>query len=282
MRGFAHLCFLPFHASKSWEETFDYTDSVTQHTETKKYHEHHSAPKYFIGHFINLSDHKNYGIKATLSPTPPPPSHNIHSCLLEHPIYYDLTLQDYARKRQWTLKWVGWWGGDAGWMSSDPNSSVNDNRIKIDQEHESTSEREGKNFEQYVWFRTNRLKANEEAQKHIKKFMPKLEIDKEDLDSAHICLGDMEMVVEVEQEGEDNYKKLGDHDREDELHEEDDDLDEKEDICVASGIDLREQIEESVGEIEDEEQSDNDEMVLFSEKELEKICDRFANDALGT
>ncbi|CAG8480909.1 7680_t:CDS:2 [Diversispora eburnea] len=210
LHGFAHLCFLPSHDTQIWEENFEYNkDSKTTDTKLeskssletlitnnettnstinskgiseKNILSKNVSPKYFIGHFVNITTYKNYGIKATLSPTPPPPSHNIHNCLLEHPIYYDLTLQDYniPNNNKWTFKWVGWWNGDAGWMSSDPNCNVNG--------------------EQYIWFHTNRLKADQEAQKHIEKFFPKLlnEIDQDDLNNALICLGEMKVVIECE------------------------------------------------------------------------------------
>lgn len=243
LHGFAHLCFLPFHAAQIWEENFEYKEEprvtdlrslpetlITSNESTnsainsngigsngKNILSRNMSPKYFIGHFINLSTYKNYGIKATLSPSPPPPSHNVHNCLLEHPIYYDLTLQEYNTRNndRWTFKWVGWWNGDAGWMSSDPNCSVNGERRrdydsdddnkddeKVDKGKQKEFEIVSSDGEQYIWFNTNRFKADREAQNHIKKFFPKLinETDQDDLNDAHICLGEMKVVVEDKRE----------------------------------------------------------------------------------
>ncbi|CAG8502326.1 16093_t:CDS:1 [Acaulospora colombiana] len=281
MRGFAHLSFFPFDI-KSWEETFEYNHSEINHSlehHSDSQYTHYSSPKYFVGHFINLTDYKNYGIKATLSPTPPPPSHNFHSCLLEHPIYYDLTIQDYTTNRRWTLKWAGWWGGDAGWMSSDPNCSANGDKIMMDERHgENISTEQEKKLEQYIWFRTNRLKANEEAKKHIKKFFPRLEIDEDDLNSAHVCLGEMVIVVENEREIDEDCKGSCNHGGDDELREESEkEIGDEDEIGEADNISEEDQVEDFASGREDEEYySENEEMAIFSEEELEKICNRFS------
>ncbi|RHZ90236.1 hypothetical protein Glove_2g9 [Diversispora epigaea] len=284
LHGFAHLCFLPSHDTQVWEENFEYNkDSKTTDTivkvesssspetlmtsdETtnstinsngineKNILSKNTSPKYFIGHFINITNYKNYGIKATLSPIPPPPSHNIHNCLLEHPIYYDLTLQDYniPNNNKWTFKWVGWWNGDAGWMSSDPNCNVNgerrrdydsDDNNKDDNKTDKGKQKEfeivSSDGEQYIWFHTNRLKADQEAQKHIEKFFPKLlnEIDQDDLNNALICLGEMKVVMECEhdiQETDDNHdeEERGEEGIYEEVSEEDNNEDNNSEILI--------------------------------------------------
>ncbi|RIB09260.1 surface antigen-domain-containing protein [Gigaspora rosea] len=91
-------------------------------------------------------------------------------------------------------------GCDAGWMSSDPKCSVTGERVVSEQE--STSE------EQFIWFSTTLIKGNEEAQKHVKKYL-NMKIDEEEIDISHVCIGEMKLFVETDKVG-DEFESFND------------------------------------------------------------------------
>ncbi|CAG8593598.1 23433_t:CDS:1 [Dentiscutata erythropus] len=220
--GFAHLCFFPSsnsinceydHKSQS-NSTSNVSAENAQALESNSAENRsrrvkcsqnlssnsHEKPLYFKGHMIFEEMTMQFALRGIPSATAPPDAYD-HGCLLDKPVYYDVTIQDYDAKQKWEFKWVRWWGGDAGWMSSDPKCCVTGERVVVS-EQESASE------EQFIWFSTTLIKGNEEAQKHVKKYL-NMKIDEEEIDISHVCIGEMRLIVETEKV-EDEFESFDD------------------------------------------------------------------------
>ncbi|CAG8477879.1 14972_t:CDS:2, partial [Gigaspora rosea] len=126
------------------------------------------SPLYFKGHMIFENMTMHLALRGIPSATVPPDAYD-HGC-------------------------------DAGWMSSDPKCSVTGERVVSEQE--STSE------EQFIWFSTTLIKGNEEAQKHVKKYL-NMKIDEEEIDISHVCIGEMKLFVETDKVG-DEFESFND------------------------------------------------------------------------
>ncbi|CAG8666559.1 7605_t:CDS:1 [Gigaspora margarita] len=213
--GFAHLCFFPSSINCEYDNNSSNSTSIvpaenaqtlesnstenitcrvkcSQSLSPNSHEKTFLSPLYFKGHMIFEKMTMHFALRGIPSATAPPDAYD-HGCLLDKPIYYDVTVQDYDTKQKWEFKWVRWLGGDAGWMSSDPRCSVTGERVVSEQE--STSE------EQFIWFSTTLIKGNEEAQKHVKKYL-NMKIDEEEIDISHVCIGEMKLFVETDKVGD--------------------------------------------------------------------------------
>ncbi|CAG8527017.1 10908_t:CDS:1 [Scutellospora calospora] len=219
--GFAHLCFFPSQSLINCESgdkpsssstscsasvlstektqalknnpaensTCHVKCSQTQNLSSNSHENTLSSPLYFKGHMIFEKMSMHFALRGIPSTTAPPDVYDLHGCQLDKPIYYDVTVQEHDAKQKWEFKWVRWWGGDAGWMSSDPRCLVTGERFVPEQE--STSE------EQFIWFSTTLIKGNEEAQRHVKKYL-NIKSEEEEIDVSHVCIGEMKLIVETD------------------------------------------------------------------------------------
>ncbi|CAG8516586.1 1840_t:CDS:1 [Racocetra persica] len=223
--GFAHLCFFPSPSSINCEnnnkapsnstsnvaaentqtlennstENSSHRAKCSQNLSSNLHEKTPISPLYFKGHMIFEKMSVHFALRGIPSATAPPDTYD-HGCLHDKPIYYDVSVQDHDAKQEWEFKWVRWWGGDAGWMSSDPRCRVTGER--------TVSEQESAAEEQFIWFGTNLIKGNEEAQKHAKKYL-NMKVDEEEIDVSHVCIGEMRLIVESDKV-EDNFELFDD------------------------------------------------------------------------
>ncbi|KAG9296586.1 hypothetical protein G9A89_015178 [Geosiphon pyriformis] len=204
IQGPAHLCFIP---------------SASDITPTQE--EDHQAlpPLPFRGHLINNKRSQSYALRGKISVKPPPLSHAHHVCVLEPPVYYDLFVHDYKTHHTWKFQWVKWWGGDAGWLGTEDDGGqglILKKNQELDAEHDEIAakvvsaaiEAETDVTEKdYIGFSTQVMISGEQALKYVKNYLnPGVlnELDKEKRFQVRVCLGEMLLVVSVDDEDVDD------------------------------------------------------------------------------